>query len=290
VYAAITARDYYVFFAGPETLTNVASPYEMAGNTSSVRPLAEQMYHKAFNEELIDLTPKECMDTYSNLFVTGLGNLILFTDDPNPGPLDPYYYDTYSMTIFQGEDGCPPMPFEWMCSGNGTWMCYRDSPSKSCQHQLSSIDPRDWRPFGQKVTGCLAERLEDECKLRFSWQLATVVIVFNAVKAVILVYIFLRMTESPLMTMGDAVASFIKIPDETTRGWCLMNRSTALNWRQPRAASKPIKYDKKRRPWSNVVSGRRWLVCSVAYVFQFPLRFIRDSSNPMSRSDLYPLS
>lgn len=43
-----------------------------------------------------------------------------------------------------------------------------------------------------------------------------VVIVFNIVKASVLLYMWLRIAEAPLLTIGDAIASFLRRPDPYT--------------------------------------------------------------------------
>jgi hypothetical protein len=46
------------------------------------------------------------------------------------------------------------------------------------------------------------------------------------VKAAVMLYVVLRMDEVPLMTLGDAVESFLDVEDKTTRGRCLAARTT----------------------------------------------------------------
>jgi hypothetical protein len=136
----------------------------------------------------------------------------------------------------------------------------------SCFNKIKSVDPDNWRPFGQKVTGCLIEPFEGQCKLRFSQQLAAIVIVFNAVKALVLVCVFFCIKENPLVTIGDAVVSFVAHPDEATKGWCLMSKKSSQDWVQHRSIAKAIQFKTKRKSWSIVISFARWVVCIVAYV------------------------
>lgn len=76
------------------------------------------------------------------------------------------------------------------------------------------------------VKGCLSERVEENCKLVFSLPISMVVIACNIVKVACM---FLAAKENRcevLVTIGDAVASFLNNPDPTTTGRCLMEKRT----------------------------------------------------------------
>ena len=103
------------------------------------------------------------------------------------------------------------------------------------------------------------------CRLQFNRQLVFVVIAFNLAKALVLVYVFVAVKENPLLTIGDAVASFLKQPDDTTSGLCLMSKENINQWKNRHLVSERVgrPYDPTRKRWSTVVSKARWAACMV---------------------------
>ena len=78
-----------------------------------------------------------------------------------------------------------------------------------------------------------------------------------------------RQKEATLVTIGDALSSFLDRPDELTKGRCLMAKSDVaegpLRWRvhhlkeQPVTAPLPVTFHKPlRRRWFAGASGKRW--------------------------------
>ncbi|KAI0457198.1 hypothetical protein F5B21DRAFT_512771 [Xylaria acuta] len=75
---------------------------------------------------------------------------------------------------------------------------------------------------------CLAEALERTCHIALSPTLllsVTAAIVAKTIVALILTVILSRRNQPPLVTLGDAVASFIETPDAVTAGFCTLNQS-----------------------------------------------------------------
>jgi hypothetical protein len=79
-----------------------------------------------------------------------------------------------------------------------------------------------------------------------------------------MLYVAFGSLEDPLITMGDAVSSFLASPDNTTRDMCLVNRKEIVK------ASRSGEMEKLRAPkywrpvqqrWFNAVSKRRWWTC-----------------------------
>jgi hypothetical protein len=71
---------------------------------------------------------------------------------------------------------------------------------------------------------CLSERAEEHCKVHWNLSIAALVTVLNVLKAALIFYTAFFTKEQPLMTMGDAVASFLEVEDPTTIGFCLASR------------------------------------------------------------------
>ncbi|KAJ4258087.1 hypothetical protein NW762_008227 [Fusarium torreyae] len=89
------------------------------------------------------------------------------------------------------------------------------------------------------VDHCYSEKYEAPCRLSVSNSLLLIVCVMCAFKCV-LCFLVLKLrvwgNESPLMTPGDAIASFIARPDEETKGMCTLSRDDFKNTKKPTQA------------------------------------------------------
>lgn len=91
--------------------------------------------------------------------------------------------------------------------------------------------------FGASMSHCLTEKAEQRCLLSFSPPIAIAVIICNATKFVCMLLTARAKRQDLMLTVGDALASFLTRPDLTTRGRCLL--STAEMTRGPQAWSLP---------------------------------------------------
>ncbi|KAJ0108093.1 hypothetical protein J7T55_007212 [Diaporthe amygdali] len=71
-----------------------------------------------------------------------------------------------------------------------------------------------------RVKYCLAEPFEPGCELGISNLLLLVVTICVFIKLLLCIIVVAALRDDPLVTPGDAVASFIRIPDSTTIGRC----------------------------------------------------------------------
>jgi hypothetical protein len=88
-----------------------------------------------------------------------------------------------------------------------------------------------------------------------------IVVAFNALKAVFLFITALKMNQKSLVTVGDAIESFLDRPDPSTAGYCLLTRATSKGWTSKRACHPTVWRSKKERGFS-AASTVRWIVCS----------------------------
>ncbi|KAF6790759.1 hypothetical protein CSOJ01_14451 [Colletotrichum sojae] len=84
--------------------------------------------------------------------------------------------------------------------------------------------PGSWTPFQSAVTERYSQRNDEHCKLKFSNLLCWIVVAVNLLKVALTLLVAFGRGESPLLTVGDAVASFLEHGDETTRGMCLKTK------------------------------------------------------------------
>lgn len=141
-----------------------------------------------------------------------------------------------------------------------------------CDSYLSHIEANAdiWQPYGYDLDYCLAEHVEQQCSFNGNIPIVLTVIVCNTMKVILMLIVALRLTGNPLITIGDAIESFLDEPDETTKGLCLFTRNDANNCEESvklrgKLDQPPWKYKqgvKPERPaklrWSKAPSGRRW--------------------------------
>ncbi|KAJ6190749.1 hypothetical protein N7519_000770, partial [Penicillium mononematosum] len=241
-------------------VNNVKLPGQNSPDTTFSRLLEKDM-----NGTLEYFTNSECISKYANGFQTNYANLLLVTDD----------YNSTIQDFANFTDHGPPEtdPYRWICAGLGSAFSHRDCPSLVPE---LLADPDNWavpatlsdfvstnfslHSTDLKVNYCLSESVPERCTVEYSLPLIIVVIISNIIKIVILCWITLTMAETPILTTGDAISSFVEIPDDTTRGQCLLSRDVVI-----KPVNKSLRFDAKPRRWGSPVSGRRWTICLLSY-------------------------
>ncbi|KAH8429848.1 uncharacterized protein LDX57_007519 [Aspergillus melleus] len=88
---------------------------------------------------------------------------------------------------------------------------------------------------------CLIKEAEEHCQLFFSPPIAIVVIICNATKVICMLLTTRGKRRDLMLTVGDALSSFLTRPDSTTRGRCLLSYAEmtrgAQAWSLPAIAS-----------------------------------------------------
>ena len=88
------------------------------------------------------------------------------------------------------------------------------------------------------VTSCCAKpTMKTPCRLTFDIVIMSVVIICNATKSLCMFFVILKAKDYQLVTLGDAIASFLETPDLTTKNQCLISKRDVLNGefkREPR--------------------------------------------------------
>ena len=111
-----------------------------------------------------------------------------------------------------------------------------------------------------EVIGCKGEIVEERCKVQFSLGIMIAVICCNLVKVWAMIMTIFQSQEPTLVTLGDAIDSFLRIPDPTTRGICFADRPFIdQEWRRGwRTGPRQWKQKGVQRWWTNV-SKTRWI-------------------------------
>jgi hypothetical protein len=217
-----------------------------------------------------ELTTRECMDAYSQNFITARGGLFVVLDIPDnasnsTNTTTPAVFDRAAS--WTGSQFCEGDRFAWVCDQTGKNACggsvraknkpYEEMEGQtSCDQQydaLVSKNATSWRPMvdDYPVKKCYSEVVDEQCKLQASIHLMSVVLFLNFAKAVIMWLAIKWMRGFPLLTLGDAVASFLDRPDEGTKDMCLVTRKEATHemvW-LGKVSERPRVYSGTKQRW-----------------------------------------
>jgi hypothetical protein len=229
-----------------------------------------QLYAEAFKEGRLDeMTPLECINAYSMTFQSTKGNIYLVVEEG-------------SMTVDEAYGGYPSISLEPSCSADtGTTWIYSQFQAEAgnCFEQDGNrflprlqAEPSLWAPFSARpVRQCFSEPTDRKCKINYSVHLAIVVILFNAMKTLTILASIFTLRNNPMLTIGDAVASFLREPDASTFRMCLVSQqrihNVGLSWKRRK---QPRKFVVREYTWSSAVKlGKRWTIrfTSVAVYF-----------------------
>ncbi|KAF2732458.1 hypothetical protein EJ04DRAFT_554087 [Polyplosphaeria fusca] len=196
--------------------------------------------------------PPACIDAYVQPFQTR-GSVFLVTANGTTAASA-----TANVLRPVGSDG------EWVC-GAGTTL-----DSNSCQFSdtLKRIRSGEypWEPSsGDAVSYCLSERVPERCKVQSNAYIAIIVLIITLIKATVMFYLAWRVSETPLLTIGDAIASHTRRPDDSTKWMCLASKEDIADC-YGRWLREPKLYEPSRPRLLFVASKLRWFVCIILYV------------------------
>ncbi|KUJ16884.1 uncharacterized protein LY89DRAFT_733887 [Mollisia scopiformis] len=139
------------------------------------------------------LENKDCIQQSSNVFISGRRNVLLVSSTKN---------DTNSVLMYSDAD----------IDG--------------------SMDGNCWTVFDYPIEYCLSQPTKDICSVNFSMTTMIVVLSFNALKVVLMVWVLFRFDAEKILTsIGDATASFLTFEDPTTMQMCLADkRNIRTHW------------------------------------------------------------
>ena len=199
-----------------------------------------------------------CIQAYAQDYISLRSNVLIVSSNDNSSST-PTLFESRDIIINDEAFSSCQDPYKWIC------------PNADCNRPCSSLvgDVTDaastWAPLEKQTLYCLSQRTAEHCKFLFSLPIIGVVIVFNVVKAVLMAWLVFGMKDRTLMTVGDAVLSFLGSPDRPTRNRCLFGKREFRARKGPGPAMAK-QWHRERRFWLAATSpGRVWMF-SVMYV------------------------
>lgn len=173
------------------------------------------LFSSAKNEDLERLGNQACVDAFAVTFQEVYSKVLIVTEDV--GDNDTFAYFTTNGIFQPIFNICPDAtnPYLWLC---GVESLHLSSTSCDADGPIWTRSLDDWNVGwrgGTQYTGeyCLAEKAQQNCKLKYSLPLVMIVVAFNLTKIAILIFMWLGIHDSPILTIGDAIASFLRYPD-----------------------------------------------------------------------------
>lgn len=227
VFQTYDSNDYWALVVDPAFLLPGAnfsgdydSPEESAGSYQHIKSIQTTFADRSAyldQTRFQNLSNHDCIAAYKTSFVSGRSNVLAITHDSDSSSNNTLFF-AESVSVSE-HDGMTP--WSWICSKYSYWndLCVTTTPRNN---------GTDWSVGFKSIDYCISETTTKACRVQFSLYMLVAVIACNAIKtACIFVTMWCRKahkdeSDRPILTVGDAVASYLEIPDELTRGRCLM--------------------------------------------------------------------
>jgi hypothetical protein len=157
---------------------------------------------------------------------------------------------------------------------SNTFIDLGNSFLSTSDYSTSRMQQKGYLPIANqkytKVQYCYSEIRAEHCKIRVSTAIMTVVILCNLSKVICMFITICYLKGAPLVTLGDAIESFLKHPDHTTKGLCLVSKEDIQNgvWTQP---PKPREWQPTERKEYRSTNTIRCRIVNSLYVTTSPL-------------------
>ena len=288
VYASLSSNSYSAFSVSqsfvdedlrlpcPDQNNKACDRWHELGNTPVI---LQTLKAKERAGELLRLEPLACIQQYAQIIQSERRNVLLVANDKHFPPTENSTLwqgsRVYATSGFSAKNVYGPQAalraYDWVCPNDVVCTTVVDGTSRSgtcsenspCSERIDDVirSPETWKTgYGwynpdYPVEYCLSESGEPHCKLHFEPSIAITVTVLNMLKAMLMFYIAFGIKDKPLMTIGDAVASFLQKSDASTSNMCL---ASSKDFKKSKGFSAgPRQWRKERYRWKDVTSKKR---------------------------------
>ena len=294
VFSTLARQDYSVFAASPELITGAVADW--SASVERVSGMDEPYTLQRFQDLSTwkRLKNEDCMRAYAQSFVSSQGDVLAISASLNASQLIYPIADSWNLpaNVWNGKTWAQPWSVE-DSSGNYVnpvasnytppylWICYNYQIYRPQRYSGDWCDPNviiankhaaGWtlsaydKTEQYTVQYCLSQPIVERCKVQFGLVIMSVVIVCNFLKGLCMVLTLWCHKSQPLVTLGDAIESFLRKADPTTENMCFAGKAAFLEGQWKRA---PIAFVKDQWSWSSSVSYRRWMSCNLLSVTPF---------------------
>lgn len=158
---------------------------------------------------LTNLSNHDCLRTYRNEIIPDRLDVLAISSATHANNLLLSYWPGNVFSLKSTEGGWSP--YGWTCT------------QSSLQHRCD-FPTQNWTVFDSPIEYCLSQYIEPSCRLQFSLVIMIIVISCNFAKVLCMSLTIWKPSSMPLLTLGDAVASFLDRPDPDTANNCLASK------------------------------------------------------------------
>ena len=131
-----------------------------------------------------------------------------------------------------------------------------------CDIATVAADPNNWKVFDNKVSYCLFEPMRQFCQLRYSYSILLTVIIANIIKAACMLATIYHSSPT-LVTIGDAIESFLLRPEPRTIGVCTAHKGDFETWDWSGEGAIAQQWHRRPKFWLQSLSWTRWITCNI---------------------------
>lgn len=254
VFSTLSFQEYSVYLASDELLSgNGINWTTEVPDFDGINLTAAEIYHN--NSDWQNLTNTECMRAYGQPFVSAHSTVLAITSNLNASePL-------ISLDDVQVGDWMEGAPYHWLCSAYPLLLHSNGGCDLNILYSYSSNWTLDAYVNGSvPIQYCLSKRIEEHCRLQLSLTIMCIVMFCNVMKTICMYSVLRHQKSPPLVTLGDAIVSFLQVRDLTTENIYLADKYTfgPKNW-----DDSTMTYRRKSHSWLSSASLRRWLICNM---------------------------
>ncbi|KAI0538383.1 hypothetical protein GGR58DRAFT_501217 [Xylaria digitata] len=146
---------------------------------------------------------------------------------------------------------------------NGSELTTTDSEGCSLHHMASELQPS---ALDISIDYCLAKPLDSICQNGVSPIILLIITIFVFTKtliALLVTTVLSHTRQAPLVTLGDAIESFIKKPDAVTIGYCAMGHEEirkAFKSNSSPTSPEARPWQGLRKPWASAIPRSNWVM------------------------------
>ena len=239
--------------------TGAAFKHSITDNAAGVNVTAAMtILQKNATTSFQNMSNSECIRAYGKTYVTDRRDVLVVTSVQINASIG-------SVRHAQSNDAQP----------RNNWVC-DDTQELGCDIARAVGNASSWTVNKMPVAYCLSMQTPQVCRFEFSLQLLVVVVICNLVKALCMALTVWKQKTPTLVTIGDAVASFLDSPDPTTVERCMMTKADVLNahWYKKHisngqadfVAPSATEWLPKHNHWFSAASVPRWVTCISLFV------------------------